>query len=297
MTLRDESIGHTTLPAATGRCLPRLLSCRAIFFAGITALAGCQTTADRIDRRAAEYGFNRTQVSGRGFDHVVYLSSRAERTTNLYFVFIDGDGRPVSVKAQAPNEDPTTRHPLALDLLEATAAPGAYVARPCYELMTAACEPSLWTSDRYSETVVASMVAVIESLQQQRPAGGSLVLVGYSGGGVLAVLVAERLQHVAAVITLSANLDVAAWADIDGYTPLAHSLNPANSERTHPWKELHLQGLEDTVVPPGTTERYFTRYPLAERRAFPNFDHSCCWLSAWPDIAAQFTREGASHSY
>jgi dienelactone hydrolase len=114
----------------------------------------------------------------------------------------------------------------------------------------------------------------------------SIVLVGYSGGGVLAVLVAERLDHVAGVITVAANLDVDAWVKQHGYLPLTQSLNPALSILAHPWPELHLQGERDTVVPAATTHAYFERYPAAQLRSFAEYDHVCCWVAAWPEVLA-----------
>ena len=47
-----------------------------------------------------------------------------------------------------------------------------------------------------------------------------VTFVGYSGGGVLAVLIAERLDNVAGVITVGANLDTDAWTEHHGYLPL-----------------------------------------------------------------------------
>jgi pimeloyl-ACP methyl ester carboxylesterase len=118
-----------------------------------------------------------------------------------------------------------------------------------------------------------------------------LVLIGYSGGGALAVLIAERLEDVTAVITLAANLDIEAWANHHHYLPLAQSLNPARSLRAHPWPEFHFSGLKDTVVPAATTDRYFQRYPAARRLAIEAADHVCCWEAQWPALLARVQRE------
>jgi hypothetical protein len=112
-------------------------------------------------------------------------------------------------------------------------------------------------------------------------------IVGYSGGGVLAVLIAERLENVERLTTIGANLDIEAWTEHHGYLPLEHSLNPARSERSHPWREVHLQGARDTRVPPATTAAYFVRYPSAQRRVLEEFDHLCCWVEAWPRLLSQ----------
>ena len=49
--------------------------------------------------------------------------------------------------------------------------------------------------ERYSDEIVSSMTDVVRTTALQAKAR-SVVLVGYSGGGVLAVLIAERLDNV-----------------------------------------------------------------------------------------------------
>jgi hypothetical protein len=252
----------------------------------IAVLNGCASPAARIDRLAARSHFERTIVPGTAFQHVVYLSQPPDARPDPFFIYIDGDGRPFSADGTRVRDDPTSLYPLALELLHAVPVRGAYVARPCYQLMESPCTPLDWTNGRYSETVVASMTAVIASVASSAHAK-HVVLVGYSGGGPLALLAAERLDGVAAVVTLSGNIDVSAWAESEDYTPLADSLDPAQSTHPHPWLELHLQGTADDVVPPSSTNAYFRRYPKAERRSFRDFDHSCCWLSTWPRIARE----------
>ena len=198
-------------------------------------------------------------------------------------VFLEGDGRPW-VRGAEISFDPATRRPIALDLLARTPPPVAYIVRPCYvSTRDAGCTPDLWTSARYSQAVVASVAAAIRDAMR-RASASEARLVGYSGGGALAVLVAERLERVGGVTTIGANLDVDAWTKHHGYLPLERSLDPARSPRPHPWPELHLQGERDENVPPNTTDAYFERYPDAQRRVLAGFDHACCWVEAWPDI-------------
>jgi dienelactone hydrolase len=134
------------------------------------------------------------------------------------------------------------------------------------------------------------MARAIET--QARTMGAErLRIIGYSGGGVLAVLIAERLESVREVVTIAANLDVAAWAGHHGYLPLTQSLDPARSTRSHPWKEIHLHGARDEVVPAATTRAYFERYPEAREISFEEYDHTCCWLRDWRDIERRIVSE------
>jgi pimeloyl-ACP methyl ester carboxylesterase len=246
-------------------------------------LQACISNAQRIDDRARAAGLVRSIVTGEGYRHVVYSNLPASTSTSQPLViFLEGDGRPWTDDGQQPSSDPTTRNPLALELMIRTTAPSMYVGRPCYQqLMDAGCAPRLWTGGRYSEDVVASMASVIRSSATARSAPG-VTLVGYSGGGVLAVLIAERVEHIDAVITIGANLDLDGWSEAHGYLPLTESLNPARSERPHPWPEIHYHGANDRIVPPATATAYFARYPAARHEVIDGYDHTCCWVDAWP---------------
>ena len=255
-----------------------------IIVASLTlALAGCATNGARIDDSARDAGLQKSVVPGGLYSHVVYEKRSAARPGSL-FVFLEGDGSPWGSSGMHPAADPTTRDPLALRLMIATDASSIYVARPCYQdRVDALCSADRWTGGRYADDIVASMVSVIDS-ESTRLQAKQLVIVGYSGGGALAVLIAERLHNVTAVITIGANLDIAAWAEHHHYLPLSQSLNPANSALAHPWKEFHFSGGKDAIVPAATADLYFKRYPQAQRFTVDNSDHVCCWESDWHSI-------------
>ena len=278
------------------------------------ALGGCASDSERIDRTASAAGLSRSIVSGTTFRHIVYRnalvnapgqlplrrvagegrgggSSLVTPSANALFVFVDGDGRPWSADGLQPRSDPTTRNPLALKLLTQTPAAGIYVSRPCYQqIADAGCSSESWTSGRYSGAIVASIAA---ATRDAAASGGfeKIVLVGYSGGGALAVLVAEQLENVAAVITIAANLDTDAWASYHRYLPLSASLNPAAGNHAHTWREIHLTGGHDAVVPAATTVAYFAKYPDASQWPYADFDHVCCWVEQWPEVFARIVGE------
>jgi hypothetical protein len=247
-----------------------------------TAVAACGSPAARIDATAESAGLTREIVQGTSFRHVIYARQAAPLDAT-WTVYLDSDGVPW-IDGRIPASDPTTRNPLALQLLLQSSEPALYVSRPCYhELHDARCSWQTWTANRYSPEVVDSMVAAIAAQLRARDAR-RVKLIGYSGGGVLAVLIAERLENVVAVVTIGANLDTDAWTKHHGYLPLVGSLNPARSTLPHPWQELHLQGMRDTVVPSATTRTYFERYPAAQRRVIDEYDHVCCWVREWTEV-------------
>ena len=148
------------------------------------------------------------------------------------------------------------------------------------------------TDARYSETVVISLARAIENWRRKHPAT-HITLIGHSGGGTLAVLLAKRVLGVDAVITLAGNLDVEAWARYHNYSPLQASIDPAQLPsidlHIHQW---HYQGTHDRVVPGRITDRYFQHNPKAERISLIDYGHQCCWATIWPTILARLSSVG-----
>jgi hypothetical protein len=255
-------------------------------------LAGCTSNARRIEELAGALGMTRSVVVAGGFRSPIFMRGAPGQQDETLAIFIEGDGVPWE-GGREPSLDPATRDPIALELLAQTPLPAAYVARPCYHDMTGGrCTPERWTMARYSDEVVSSMTEVVRTAALQAKAR-SLVLVGYSGGGVLAVLIAERLDNVSAVITVGANLDTDAWTRYHDYLPLSGSLNPASSRTEHRWPETHLYGARDKTVPPATTQAYFKRHPGAQRRIVDANDHVCCWVEQWPQLWREITAGAA----
>ena len=251
-------------------------------------LAGCTSNATRIEELAGALGMTRSVVVTGGFRSPIFMRGASGPQHATLAIFIEGDGVPWEGGRQ-PSLDPATRDPIALKLLAQTPVSAAYVARPCYhDTSGERCTPERWTMERYSEEIVSSMTDAVRTTALQANTR-SLVLVGYSGGGVLAVLIAERLDNVSAVITVGANLDTDAWTGHHDYLPLSGSLNPAASAAEHRWPETHLYGARDQNVPPATTEAYFKRYPGAQRRIVDSNDHVCCWVEQWPQLWREIT--------
>jgi len=255
-------------------------------------LAGCTSNAARIEELAGTLGMTRSVVEAGGFRNSIFMRGVPAPQDAPLAIFIEGDGVPWN-GGREPSLDPTTGNPVALKLLAQTPLPAAYVTRPCYHDMTGRrCTPERWTMARYSDEIVSSMTEAVRTAARQAKAR-SVVLVGYSGGGVLAVLIAERLDNVTGVITVGANLDIDAWTKHHGYLPLTGSLNPATSTAEHRWSEIHLYGAQDTKVPPVTAEAYFKRYPSARRQIVDANDHVCCWVEQWPQLWQQISAASA----
>jgi pimeloyl-ACP methyl ester carboxylesterase len=230
-------------------------------------------------------------IQGAQFRHEIFASPR--RTDNVLYVFIEGDGSPWADHGTVAARDPTPLRPLALELAARTAHSVLYLGRPCYFHVHAdrACSTDLWTSARYSRAVVDSMVA---ATNRYAASGGfaHVILIGYSGGGALAVLMAPAVRDVRAVITIAANLDVADWVDLHGYLPLERSLDPASQPPLSlDIEQRHLIGERDINVPESVNGRYLRTLGVDRIWRYSTFDHVCCWVQQWPAILERIDRD------
>ena len=210
-------------------------------------------------------------------------------------VYVEHDGTPW-IGGEAVAADPTPRVPLALELMARDTGPRLFLGRPCYYRFTTqtGCTPYLWTHGRYSSEVVDSMVAAVRSYGASR-SFGSVVLIGYSGGGTIAWLMAQRMPEVDGVLTVAANLDVELWTGAHSYAPMRGSLNPA-SEPPLPSSvvQVHFQGGRDGNVMPEIGRSFAQHHPDAYVVEIPEFDHVCCWVERWPDLLTSFAERKRS---
>ena len=136
---------------------------RGMLLAGLLLAAGCASPERNADRIAQRAGLEPLTLTGKGFDHRAYWAFRGSGGTLV--LFVDGDGTPWQDSGTRVASDPTPRVPLALKLAAETPGPVLYLGRPCYfkQGPRTACTSRLWTSDRYSEVVVSSMLAAADS--------------------------------------------------------------------------------------------------------------------------------------
>jgi hypothetical protein len=262
-------------------CRLRVEACsRGLSALGVLLVVNCSSPSEHFDRQSEAFGFRREVVQGTHYPHAVYRKG-GEASGTLH-IYLDGDGVPWI--AGRPSDDPTPRHSLVLRLMQLDPAPAVYLGRPCYNGFAAAppCVSRLWTSARYGEEVVASMAAAVCRILGE-PRYDRVVWVGHSGGGALAMLLAERVPQTAAVVTIAADLDTEAWATYRGFD-LAGSLNPA---RRPPLRsdilQIHYAGGSDVVVPPAITAQGVTGRPT-KLIVIKDYDHVCCWEDLWPSV-------------
>ena len=86
----------------------------------------------------------------------------------------------------------------------------------------------------------------------------NLVIIGHSGGGTLAALLACEFPVTPTLITLAANLDIQRWAEIHSWSPLTGSQNPAHLPAScKQTNAYHFYGNQDKNVPANSANAFF----------------------------------------
>ena len=261
------------------------------------ALWGCTSPLREAAKTASEGRLRPLILPGAGgLQHQAYAREVADG--DFLTVFVEGDGSPWTGGGTRIAQDPSAKNPLSLKLAAKTPGSVLYLGRPCYLQATRdpTCSSRLWTSDRYSGEVVASMNQALRGYLSKLAASPRILLVGYSGGGTIVVLMARDLPEVTGLVTISGNLDTDAWTRVHHYVALSNSMNPATlgplSPRVHQW---HLIGTRDTNVPYEAAKAYLAQPTAGQVRVYEGFDHACCWEREWPRAFASIRAELAGY--
>jgi dienelactone hydrolase len=144
-----------------------------------------------------------------------------------------------------------------------------------------------WTTHRFSPAVVESIDQIVSRLKQ-RSGAEHLTLIGYSGGGAIAALVAARRHDVDRLITVAGNLEPREWVREKGLQPLEGSLDPSDDiQALGAIRQWHFVGGRDTTVPPPLTEEFADRFaPSVKPKviAIDDYGHACCWADHWSEL-------------
>lgn len=207
-------------------------------------------------------------------------------------VYIEGDGFAWKNRF-TPSDNPTPRNPVGLMLAAADShANVLYLARPCQFIgppLPAHCRVNIWTQDRFSPAVIDAMNEALSQMVKRYP-GVKLDLVGYSGGGNIAALLAERRNDVRSLRTVAGNLDVAYVNALHRVSPMPEAesaIDRAPTLRVLP--QIHYSGEADTTVPPTVARRFQQAVGgnCVQTEVVSGLGHGSDWAAVWPRLLAQ----------
>lgn len=273
--------------------LPDLLRPLTHLLCLLLLLPGCALVPShayrRADRLAESAGFSKRYLQGDRFDLLTY--QRIARPGAPLTIYLEGDGAAWLTPTRL-SADPTPKNRLVLELASRDQADNvAYLARPCQYVMQTgrgrACTESHWADQRFSGEMVTAIDQAISQLAAES-AAPSLDLVGYSGGGTLAVLVAARRHDVRSLRTVAGNLDPEEFCRHHRVSPLHGSLTPlASAAEVAAIPQLHFVGGRDDTVPARIAEGFLNTLPspnCARLELVPEAGHRDGWLARWPEL-------------
>lgn len=225
-------------------------------------LTGCTTSPLYLDRDyaargiAGKNGFTKNLI--RGHDFILLSYVRIGETGKPLVIYIEGDGLAWESRSRV-SSDPTPTEPLIMHLAALDPSPNvAYLARPGqYTSMGASpCDAKYWTAERFSPEVIEDMDLAVGRLRDMAGAP-SVSLIGYSGGGAMAVLIAARRDDVAALRTIAGNLDHVAVSKRNNVSLLKGSLNPIDyADKLKGLPQRHFVASDDKVIPSYVAESF-----------------------------------------
>ena len=289
------------------KILSLFLACMALLQA--CALTGSQDPADkkqaiqeRIDTAKLiieDKGFTPYEFSNDIFDLFGFL--KIEDVSKPLVIYLEGDGFAYATRSR-PSNDPTPKNPIALRLAAIDTASNIFwLARPCqYSLeknkeglqagnLPEACETRYWTTARYSREIITAIELSIQDVLNQYDVP-AIDLVGFSGGGAVAVLLAKRFSKVQSLRTVAGNIDHVALMRQKKVTPLSGSLDPAKiAPSLKDLPQTHFVGEDDDIVPPWLARRFVDKYTgtrCAKVILIEDAEHQEGWEALWQDAAS-----------
>ncbi|MBP7056329.1 MAG: dienelactone hydrolase family protein [Candidatus Omnitrophica bacterium] len=236
---------------------------------------------------ASRSGFQKKYIKAGQFNLLTY--QRFKATSDNIRIYIEGDGMAWKTRTRL-SDDPTPSEPVALELASVDPSDAVfYIARPGQfpETGSPDCEAVYWSEKRFAPEVVEAFDKAIDALKA-RSGAKRVELIGYSGGGAIAVLVAARRSDVVSIRTVAGNLDPGAACDFHKVSYLEGSMDPLSvADKLSGIPQRHFSGEKDKIIPS------FIAISFAERTGdkdhkrvtkVPAVSHNKGWREKWPEL-------------
>ncbi|ODN42944.1 hypothetical protein [Piscirickettsia litoralis] len=257
-----------------------------IILVGISfLLLGCASHLQRAEQKAKTAGFRSELLSTKHFTLIsFYRISAGAKAANVY---IEGDGL-AWLNRYSLSTNPTPRDDLVLELaLSDPALNVVYIARPCQYVpfeLNPSCTAKYWSSHRFAPEVVNSISDALDLLKIKFP-NLHYHLIGYSGGGAVAALLAASRKDVLSLTTLAGNLDHVAVNRHHEVNQMPESLNAIDiAEQLKQLPQRHFVGIKDDIVPMFIAKRFLAKMnsPACSVLIPLAVTHHEGWRDVWP---------------
>ena len=246
-----------------------------------------QTVASDISKK-----WRLTSAEIKGGKFVLRVYYRFDRAGAPLHIYLEGDGRSWLTPSRA-SYNPTPSNPVGL-LMAArdNAANVMYVARPCQYVSfdkNPNCEYPYWTHARFAPEIIESVSKVIDRGKKMAKSN-DLEIIGFSGGGAVAILVASQRKDVTGIRTVAGNLNHEVWANHHKIDPLKGSLNPINvAKKVTRIPQIHYVGLLDKNVTRRVADSFKARAggqraDCIQIKEVVGVSHTKGWAKLWPRL-------------
>lgn len=257
-----------------------------------TALSACtkNVVSDEISESLASAAWMKERHIPAG-PFALTAFERMHKTNAEATLYIEGDGK-AWVSRKRPSLDPTPDNPVGLHLATRDSGENVvYLARPCqYSKLVdkdKACDFKYWTNKRYAPEVIDAYNVALDEIKKRYSITG-FNLVGYSGGGTMAGILAGQREDVLTLRTVAGNMDHKFHSAHHRISPLEGSINPPDlAGRLANIPQIHFVGGHDEVVPPGVAQSYMQSLPphnCARIELVQEATHNYGWIEKWPTL-------------
>ncbi|MBP3998206.1 alpha/beta hydrolase [Pseudomonas koreensis] len=252
----------------------------AVVWLSVALMGGCTSSIKNFSTEITAAGGRATVLQTTPFPLLAAVKKDAEESTTLR-VYIEDDGSKASESQGSTN--PTPKALMLVKLALNDPAPSAYLARPCQYVWSERCVQPELSERRFSSSVITSYQEALEFLKGIHH-NQTFELVGYGGGGAVALLLAATRTDVIRVQTLGGNLTPTTWSRLHQMPPLKGSIDPIKfAKKLQIIPQRHLVGKTDMEVPQAVAEAYMLALPEADclEVTLVEADHSQGWDEAW----------------
>ncbi|MCK5892852.1 MAG: hypothetical protein KAG53_00255 [Endozoicomonadaceae bacterium] len=209
------------------------------------------------------------------------------RSNSTLRVYIEGDGQAWISRYRA-SQDPIPYELTLSELMhQDTYSERVYLARPCQFVWSEYCEIPVWTSLRYSQPMVDALNEALDKLKIKGPYQ-HIELIGFSGGGTLALLLAAGREDVTSVRTVAGNLSPHFVNRFHGVSATPDSLDPTNFSTTLATiPQLHFIGGKDSIITSDVYDNYRSFFSQKQCLLYyvnPDAGHHSKWKDSWLEL-------------
>jgi dienelactone hydrolase len=273
-------------------CIKNRSLCIVLLALFIASCSSVENRAEYASDIASKAGMQKQEVTTSTFILTTYYKINDKNAP--VDIYIEGDGFAWATSGRL-SSNPTPKDAFTLGLaVQDPASNVIYIARPCqYTSLEKdkSCAPKYWSGSRFAPEVVDSLNDAI-SYYTKSFAAPKINLIGYSGGGGLAALLAARRSDVVTLRTVAGNLDHAAVNKFHGVDNLDNSLNAIDvAGKLASLPQYHFAGEMDEIIPlsviNGFAEKSEKGNGCVQVSSVKGATHFSGWQENWRKLLAE----------